>query len=164
MNTNADINEMKERHTREDQELVDYLEKEKIYYVDMNEIFLHQLQQSNVSGAEFMKTYLVNGAGHFNPMGNHFIAYSIRTSLSNNSIPSLYLISSLLDASSTSRLTRTVVFIMMQWCPRVPLWRRSAKKRLLQAIFTSLVNKLCRGSAIDDVEGQASDEAHPRKL
>jgi hypothetical protein len=30
------------------------------------------------SGAEFMKPYLVNGAGHFNPMGNHFIAYSIK--------------------------------------------------------------------------------------
>ena len=28
-NTNADINEMKERHTREDQELVDYLVKKR---------------------------------------------------------------------------------------------------------------------------------------
>jgi hypothetical protein len=78
LNLNADIAEMKQRGTREDQELVDYLVKEKFDYVDMNEIFLREIRKSNLNATEFMKLYLVNGAGHFNPMGNHFIAYSIK--------------------------------------------------------------------------------------
>jgi len=78
LNGNADISEMKERGTREDQELVDYLVKENFDYVDMNEIFLAKFRKSNLSAAEFMKDYLVNGAGHFNPMGNHFLAYSMK--------------------------------------------------------------------------------------
>ena len=78
LNLNADIAEMKQRGTREDQELVDYLVKEKVDYVDMNEIFLREVQKYNLNATEFMKLYLVNGAGHFSPMGNHFIAYSIK--------------------------------------------------------------------------------------
>lgn len=81
LNSNADIEEMKQRGTREDQEVVDYLVKEKIPYVDMNAVFLEGFKQSNLSKADYMKPYLVNGAGHFNPMGNHFIAYSIKDRL-----------------------------------------------------------------------------------
>ena len=78
LNGNADIREMKERGTREDREFVDYLVKEKVDFVDMNEIFLNGLRKSNLSAPEYMAPHLVNGVGHFNPKGNHFIAYSMK--------------------------------------------------------------------------------------
>jgi lysophospholipase L1-like esterase len=78
LNGNADIREMKERGSREDQELVDYLVKEKVNFVDMNEIFLRGLRKSNLSAPEYMAPYLVHWSGHFNPTGNHFIAYSLK--------------------------------------------------------------------------------------
>jgi len=80
LNGTADIEEMKQRGMRDDQEVVDYLVKEKIPYVDMNAIFLRGFKQSSLSKADYMKPYLVNG-GHFNPMGNHFIAYSMKNTL-----------------------------------------------------------------------------------
>jgi hypothetical protein len=81
LNGNADITEMKQRGTREDQELVDYLVKAKIPFVDMNAIFLRDFQNSPRKAADFMAAYLVNGEGHFNPAGNHFIAYAIKDKL-----------------------------------------------------------------------------------
>jgi hypothetical protein len=81
LNGNADITEMKQRGTREDQELVDYLVKAKIPFVDMNAIFLRDFQNSTKKATDFMAPYLVNGAGHFTPAGNHFIAYSIKGKL-----------------------------------------------------------------------------------
>jgi hypothetical protein len=81
LNGSADINEMKQHGTREDQELVDYLLKVKIPFVDMNAIKLRDFQKSTKSAADFMAPYLVNGVGHFNPTGNHFIAYAIKDKL-----------------------------------------------------------------------------------
>lgn len=81
LNGNADISEIKQHGTREDRELVDYLVKAKIPFVDMNAIFLRDFQNSPKKAADFMAPYLVNGAGHFNPTGNHFIAYAIKNKL-----------------------------------------------------------------------------------
>ena len=80
----------------------------------MNEIFLHELQKSNVSGAEFMKTYLVNGAGHFNPMGNHFIAYSIKDKLVQQLDPKPVPYQQPNARVSTSKATCTAAFINNQ--------------------------------------------------
>ena len=80
LNGTADIAEMKARGTRDDQAVVDYLVKERIPYVDINAILLQGFKLSNLSKADYMKPYLVNG-GHFNPMGNHFIAYAIKDKL-----------------------------------------------------------------------------------
>jgi lysophospholipase L1-like esterase len=81
LNSNVDIGEMKQQGTRADQELVNYLMDENIPFVDMNEIFLRGLRKSNLSADDYMAPYLVNGAGHFNPTGNHFIAYAIKEKL-----------------------------------------------------------------------------------
>lgn len=78
LNGTASLGEMREKGTREDQELVDYLLKERFLFVDMNEVFLRGVNHSKLSPAEYLKPYLVNGRGHFNPSGNHFIAYSLK--------------------------------------------------------------------------------------
>lgn len=81
LNGNADIGEMRSNGTRDDQELVDYLVKEEVPLVDMNEVFLRGFKTSGLNASEYMSPYLVNGKGHFNPMGNHFIAYAIKDKL-----------------------------------------------------------------------------------
>ena len=78
LNGNADIEEMKQRGTRDDQELIDYLVQERIPYVDINAILFQDYKHSNLSKTEYLKPYFVKGAGHLNPMGNHFVAYSIK--------------------------------------------------------------------------------------
>jgi hypothetical protein len=70
--------EVQQRGTRDDQELIDYLVQERIPYVDINAILFQDYKHSNLSETEYLKPYFVNGAGHLNPMGNHFVAYSIK--------------------------------------------------------------------------------------
>ncbi|MBI4165012.1 MAG: hypothetical protein HY508_04685 [Acidobacteria bacterium] len=77
LNMTADITEMNQRGTRDDQEVVDYLGKEKFDYFDMNEVHLRDFRKSNLSYREYIKPYLVDG-GHYSPQGNHFFAYSIK--------------------------------------------------------------------------------------
>lgn len=74
----VDLDRMKQYGVRDDKEVVDYLRKGRFDYVDLNEVFLRGFQKSNLSADEYMKPYLVNGEGHPNPMGNHFIAYSLK--------------------------------------------------------------------------------------
>lgn len=64
--------------TRDDQEILDYLVKEKFNYFDMIEVHRGDFRKSNLSYREYMKQYLVDGIGHYSPQGNHFFAYSIK--------------------------------------------------------------------------------------
>ncbi len=67
--------EMREKGTRYDQEIVDYLAKEKVNYFDMNNVHLRDFEKFRVPFEEYMKLYFI---GHYNPRGNHFFAYSIK--------------------------------------------------------------------------------------
>jgi hypothetical protein len=67
--------EMHKTGTRYDQELVDYLGKEKFDYFDMNEVQLEDFKKYNLSYEAYLKEYFI---GHYNPRGNHFFAYSIK--------------------------------------------------------------------------------------
>ena len=74
----VDLDRMKTFGVREDQGVLDYLVKERVDYVDLNQVFFSAFQKSNLSAAEYMKPYLVNGEGHPNPMTNHSIAYALK--------------------------------------------------------------------------------------
>ena len=65
---------------RDDQEILDYLVKEKFDYFDMNAVSLQDYQnaKSVLSYADYEKQYQVNGFGHYNPLGNHRFAYAIK--------------------------------------------------------------------------------------
>ncbi len=67
--------EMQKGGTRYDQEIVDYLDKEKFDFFDMNEIHLRDFKKYSVPFDEYMKVYFI---GHYNPRGNHFFAYSVK--------------------------------------------------------------------------------------
>jgi hypothetical protein len=67
--------QMKRDGTRYDQEIVDYLAKEKIDNFDMNEVHLLDFKKYDLSWEDYMKQYFI---GHYNPAGNHFFAYSIK--------------------------------------------------------------------------------------
>jgi hypothetical protein len=61
--------------TRYDQEIVDYLVREKFTYFDMNEVHLRDFKKFNLPYNQYMKQYFI---GHYSPRGNHFFAYSIK--------------------------------------------------------------------------------------
>jgi hypothetical protein len=67
--------EIRENGTRYDQEIVDYLTKEKYNYFDMNEVHLRDFKKYSIPFDEYRKLYFI---GHYNPRGNHFFAYSIK--------------------------------------------------------------------------------------
>jgi hypothetical protein len=67
--------EMRQSGTRYDQEIVDYLSKERMSYFDMNEVHLRDFKNYNLSWEGYLKQYLI---GHYNPAGNHFFAFSIK--------------------------------------------------------------------------------------
>ena len=67
--------EMQKSDARYDQEIVDYLGKEKFDYFDMNEVHLRDFKNYNMSFDAYLKKYFI---GHYNPRGNHFFAYSIK--------------------------------------------------------------------------------------
>jgi hypothetical protein len=67
--------QMKQSGTRYDQEIVDYLVKEKVNYFDMNEVHLQDFKKFNLSWDDYMKRYFI---GHYNPTGNLFFAFSIK--------------------------------------------------------------------------------------
>ena len=69
------MNELRQRGTRFDQPIVDYLVREKFNYFDMNEVHLRDLKNSNLPYEDYLKQYFI---GHYNPRGNHFFAYSIK--------------------------------------------------------------------------------------
>jgi hypothetical protein len=69
---------------RFDQEIIDYLVKEKFDYFDMNEIHLQDYRKSHLTFDEYMSRYFIvspvdsRAYGHYSPRGNHFFAYSIK--------------------------------------------------------------------------------------
>ena len=67
--------EMRTSGTRYDQQIVDYLTKERFDFFDMNDVHLRDFQNYKLSFADYMKLYFI---GHYNPRGNHFFAYSIK--------------------------------------------------------------------------------------
>jgi hypothetical protein len=67
--------EIKQSGKRYDQEIVDYLVREKVIYFDMNQIHVTDFKRYNVSWEDYMKQYFI---GHYNPTGNHFFAFSIK--------------------------------------------------------------------------------------
>ena len=67
--------EMRTSGTRYDQQIVDYLTKERFDFFDMNDVHLRDFQNYRLSFADYMKLYFI---GHYNPRGNHFFAYSIK--------------------------------------------------------------------------------------
>jgi hypothetical protein len=69
------MSEMRQKGTRYDQEIVEYLTREKFNYFDMNEVHLRDFRKFNLSYEEYMKQYFI---GHYSPRGNHFFAYSIK--------------------------------------------------------------------------------------
>lgn len=68
---------------RDDQEILDFLVKGKFDYFDMNAVSLREYQnaKSTLSYADYEKQYQVNGFGHYNPLGNHRFAYSIKDTI-----------------------------------------------------------------------------------
>jgi hypothetical protein len=69
------MRELREKGTRYDQPVVDYLKKEKFDYFDMNEVQLSDFARYRIPFDDYMKLYFI---GHYNPRGNHFFAYSIK--------------------------------------------------------------------------------------
>jgi hypothetical protein len=67
--------EMRMNGKRYDQQIVDYLTKEKFDFFDMNDVHLRDFQNYKLSFADYMKLYFI---GHYNPRGNHFFAYSLK--------------------------------------------------------------------------------------
>jgi len=67
--------EMRRSASRYDQEIVDYLAREKFDYFDMNEVHLRDFKNFNLPYEEYLKQYFI---GHYSPRGNHFFAYSIK--------------------------------------------------------------------------------------
>jgi len=70
--------EVRRSATRYDQEIVDYLAREKFDYFDMNEVHLRDFKNFNLPYEEYLKQYFI---GHYSPRGNHFFAYSIKNTV-----------------------------------------------------------------------------------
>jgi len=60
---------------RIDQEIVDFLEENQINYFDMNLVHAEDFKHFKLSQEKYYQRYFI---GHYNPMGNHFFAYSIK--------------------------------------------------------------------------------------
>ncbi len=69
------MSEMRKSGKRYDQEIKDYLIKERFEHFDMNEVHLQDFKRYNLTFDDYMKLYFI---GHYNPRGNHFFAYSIK--------------------------------------------------------------------------------------
>ena len=67
--------EMRMNKGRYDQQIVDYLTREKFNFFDMNEVQLRDFKNYSLPFDQYMKLYFI---GHYNPRGNHFFAYSIK--------------------------------------------------------------------------------------
>ncbi len=72
---NRSMADLKANRPRYDQEIADYLTREKFDYFDMNEVHIRDFRKYNLSFEDYKKQYLM---GHYNPAGNHFFAYSIK--------------------------------------------------------------------------------------
>jgi hypothetical protein len=63
---------------RKDQQIVDFLEENDYNYFDMNLIHLEDYRDFNLSIEDYYDRYFI---GHYNPQGNHFFAYSLKSGL-----------------------------------------------------------------------------------
>ena len=61
--------------SRYDQKIVDFLKENDFDYIDMNLIHVNDFKSFNLTVDDYFKRYFI---GHYNPMGNHFFAYSIK--------------------------------------------------------------------------------------
>lgn len=60
---------------RYDEEIVNFLNLNNFYYIDMNLAHVEDYKNYNLSMDDYFKRYFI---GHYNPAGNHFFAYSIK--------------------------------------------------------------------------------------
>ncbi len=65
-----------EGEPRADQEIVDFLEENNFNYFDMNLVHAEDFKIFRLSREEYYQRYFI---GHYNPMGNHFFAFSIKS-------------------------------------------------------------------------------------
>ena len=78
LNTDGDI--LSKTGARDNQDVINYLQKEKFLYFDMDQTLVDDYRKANttLTYSEYVKKYQVNGAGHLNALGNHFVAYALR--------------------------------------------------------------------------------------
>jgi hypothetical protein len=66
---------------RLDQALVDYLQENRLPYVDLLQAHAADAAQFKGTPEEALSRYFVGPYGHYNPLGNHFFAFAIKDSL-----------------------------------------------------------------------------------
>lgn len=66
--------------TRYDGQIVNFLKKENFNFFDMNLVHVKDFKNFNLSLDDYYKRYLL---GHYNPTGNHFFAFSIKSQVVN---------------------------------------------------------------------------------
>jgi hypothetical protein len=64
--------------SRYDQEIVNFLTKEKFNYFDMNVVHAQEYKLWKLSLKDYYNRYFI---GHYNPAGNHFFAFSIKSAV-----------------------------------------------------------------------------------
>jgi hypothetical protein len=74
------MRQLLEGKSRVDQEIVDFLEENKFNYFDMNLVHVEDYKDFNLSIDEYYDRYFI---GHYNPRGNHFFAYSLKSKVVN---------------------------------------------------------------------------------
>ena len=67
-----------QKESRFDQQFVDFLERKRVPYVDLLEAHRADFAQFNGSVEDYRKRYYV---GHYNPLGNFFCAFAIKSKL-----------------------------------------------------------------------------------
>ncbi|MDP6042551.1 MAG: hypothetical protein QGG64_28625, partial [Candidatus Latescibacteria bacterium] len=65
---------------RYEQPIVDYLKENDHPYFDMNLVHVEDYKAFNLSIADYMKRYFI---GHYSPAGNHFFAFSVKSTVVN---------------------------------------------------------------------------------
>lgn len=80
---NTDGTMLEKGGSRDNQEVVDYLQAEGFDYMDLDQAMVDDYRKAKTSltYGEYVKKYFVNGAGHLNGLGNHFFAYAIKDKL-----------------------------------------------------------------------------------
>jgi len=70
--------QMRQNFPRDDQETLEYLQRQGMRYFDMNPVHLEDFKRFNLDWNDYMRLYL---QGHYNPRGNHFFAYAIKDTI-----------------------------------------------------------------------------------
>ena len=65
---------------RFDQSLIDYLDRNKILYVDSMQSHVDDYQSFCITPQQYIDRFYV---GHYNPMGNHFFAFAVKNAIVN---------------------------------------------------------------------------------